>query len=359
MSTELTTVNEHQGSQSGSMAIATTRQAQEVQAAMVVAKRFPRDETAAISKITKSCKRPSLAEVAIYSYPKGKTKVEGPSIRLAEAMAQAWGNIDFGWLEIETNEGESKVMAYAHDLESNTRRQQIFSVPHVRGTRSGNVLLTDPRDIYEMCANQAARRMRACILSVIPGDVQDLAVSECEKTLRGTNSEPIEDRVRKMLMGFKDQFSVTKEMIEARLGYNVEAFTEHDLVGLRKIFMSIKDGIGKREDFFDISGKSTPTEEVEKQSKSRADAAQSAMASTEKKKPKPKEEPPESEPEPVSEESASDFEHFKSAIAASETMKMLESIVKKMQTAKVSSEEMEQLGNLYDDKMAELDGPGS
>jgi len=141
-----------------------SRQAQEVQAAMVIAKRFPRDEVEAFNRILLSCKRKSLAESAMYEYPRGGSKVTGPSIRLAEAIAQNWGNIDFGITELEQKNGESQVMAYAWDLETNSRQTKIFSVPHVRSTKKGNAPLTDPRDIYEMVANQGARRLRSCIL---------------------------------------------------------------------------------------------------------------------------------------------------------------------------------------------------
>ena len=144
-----------------------SRQAQEVQAAMVIAKRFPRDEVDSYNRIMQSCKRRSLAESAMYEYPRGGTKVTGPSIRLAESMAQNWGNLDFGITELEQKNGESQVMAYAWDLETNTRQVKIFSVPHIRSTKKGNVPLTDPRDIYEMVANQGARRLRSCILAMI------------------------------------------------------------------------------------------------------------------------------------------------------------------------------------------------
>lgn len=147
------------------------RQAQEVQAAMVIAKRFPRNEVDSFNRILRSCQRKSLAETATYEYPRGGAKVTGPSIRLAEAMAQNWGNIDFGITELEQSNGESQVMAYAWDLETNTRQTKIFTVPHIRGTKKGNIPLTDPRDIYEMVANQGARRLRACILGIIPGDL--------------------------------------------------------------------------------------------------------------------------------------------------------------------------------------------
>lgn len=158
------------------------RQTQEVQGAIFMAKKFPRDEYEAIEKIRRSCQRATLAEQAIYSYPRGGQNVSGPSVRLAEALAQNWGNIDYGIIELEQKDGKSEMMAYAWDLETNTRVTKIFGVEHKRDTRNGSYALTDSRDIYEATANFGARRMRACILGVIPGDVVDMAVNECKET---------------------------------------------------------------------------------------------------------------------------------------------------------------------------------
>ncbi len=230
-----------------------TRQAQEVQAAMVIAKRFPRDEVDSYNRILRACQRKSLAEQSMYEYPRGGTKVTGPSIRLAEAMAQNWGNLDFGIIELEQKSGESQVMAYAWDLETNTRQTKIFSVPHIRGTKKGNVSLTDPRDIYELVANQGARRLRACILGVIPGDVIDSAVDQCMKTLTAGNKEPLIDRVRKMSKAFEDDFSVPLASIEKYLGCNHESFSENDFVRLKNVYKSLRDGMAKREDYFELA----------------------------------------------------------------------------------------------------------
>lgn len=229
-----------------------SRQAQEVQAAMVIAKKFPRDEVESYNRIMRACQRKSLAEQAMYEYPRGGTKVTGPSIRLAEAMAQNWGNIDYGIIELEQKNGESQVMAYAWDLETNTRQTKIFSVPHVRGTKKGNIPLTDPRDIYELVANQGARRMRACILGVIPGDVTDSAVDECQKTLSSGNPEPLIDRVRKGIKLFADKFAVSQQMIEKYIGCKSEAFSEQDMIRLNNIYRSLRDGMAKREDYFEL-----------------------------------------------------------------------------------------------------------
>jgi hypothetical protein len=245
----------------GNMQIATTRSAQEVQAAMVVAKRFPRDEMAAFGRIMQSCKRKTLAEQALYAYPRGNTTVTGPSIRLAEAMAQSWGNIDFGIIELEQKNGESSVMAYAWDLETNTRQTKIFTIKHERHTRQGTKTLTDPRDIYELAANQGARRLRACILGIIPGDVIDQALDQCEKTLTGGNQEPLVDRIRKMVTVFSEM-GVTQEMLEKRMGHKVDASTEIELVNLRKIYKSLQDNMASVADFFDQSATKARTSDI-------------------------------------------------------------------------------------------------
>lgn len=232
--------------------MATSRQAQEVQAAMVVAKRFPRDETEAYSRIMKACKRRSLAESAVYEYRRGGQAVTGPSIRLAEVLAQNWGNLDFGMIELEQNNGESKVMAYCWDLETNVRQTKIFSVPHWRSTKSGGYALTDPRDIYELVANQGSRRVRSCILGVVPKDIVDEAVAECGRTLK-SGKEPISDRIRKMVSVFQETFGVSKEALEKFAGCNTEAFTEQTLLSLGRVYTALKDGAAKREDYFEIA----------------------------------------------------------------------------------------------------------
>lgn len=236
---------------SAGTALATTRQAQEVQAHMVMAKKFPRDENQCMERILKACTRKTLAESAIYSYPRGGQEVTGPSIRLAECIAQNWGNIDFGYIELEQKNGESTVMAYAWDLETNVRQSKVFTVPHRRDTKSGSYPLTDARDIYELIANQAARRVRSCVLAIIPGDVIEAAAQQCEVTMKGgrlNSGMSLEELIADMVTHFAD-YNVTEEMLEAYIGKNIEAFNEKDVSKLRKVYTSLKDGIVGNEYF--------------------------------------------------------------------------------------------------------------
>lgn len=232
---------------------ASNREMEEVKGAIFMARQFPRNVFQAEQRILDACKRPALAETAVYQYPRGGTKISGPSIRLAEVVAQNWGNIDFGIKELEQREGESVVMAYAWDLETNTRQTKVFTVKHSMKAKGTIKKLDDPRDIYEKVANDGARRLRSCILAVIPGDIIENAVRQCEETLRGNSKGPLKDRIANALKAFKERYKVTQEMIEHRFGYNADSFTEVDFLELIKIFNSMKDGMSKVDDWFDKS----------------------------------------------------------------------------------------------------------
>lgn len=226
------------------------REVAEVQSGMMIAKRFPRNQQESMDKIITSCTRTSLAEQAVYQYARGGTDVTGPSIRLAEELARSWGNIAAGVAELSRGDGTSECMAYAWDLESGYRDEKRFQVRHWRDTRQGGYKITDERDIYEHTANQAARRKRACILAVIPGDVVEAAVRQCELTL-STSIEVTPARIEDMIGKFAT-FGVTKEMIEKRVQRRVASITPALFLNLGKIYNSLKDGMSKPADWFDV-----------------------------------------------------------------------------------------------------------
>jgi hypothetical protein len=232
----------------------------EVQAAVMLAKRFPRDQFTAFNKIMEACQRKNLAENAVYAYPRGGKAISGPSIRLAEAMAREWGNIDSGIRELSRDKNKSVCEAFAWDLETNARFTRIFEIPHERHTREGSYKLTDPRDIYENVANQGARRLRACILQAIPGDITDSAVAKCKETVTKKSGEPLVDRMRKMANTFAT-YGITQAHIEKRLKHALESVNEEEIFDLITVYNAIKDNHAKRSDYFDIA-ETEPTEKT-------------------------------------------------------------------------------------------------
>lgn len=234
------------------------REIAEVQGAMVIAKRFPRNPIEAMDRILQACTRPTLAEGALYSYSRGGSDITGPSIRLAEVAAQAWGNVQFGIRELEQRNGESTVEAFAWDIETNTRQVKVFQVPHKRHTKRGSYTLEDPRDVYELVANQGARRLRACILGVIPGDVIEAAVKQCEETLKA-NADTSTEGLKRLVAAF-EPFGVSQGQIEKRIQCRLEAIRPAQVVMMKKIYASLRDGMSSPADWFEPEHTAEPAE---------------------------------------------------------------------------------------------------
>lgn len=245
----------------GAVTIESSRAVAEAQGKLVIAKQFPRNEFAAYEKAINACKRKSLAEKAMYSYPRGKETISGPSIRLAEELARCWGNIDFGIKELSQKEGESEMQAYCWDMETNTLSSQTFVVAHVRDSKYGSQKLTQQRDIYENNANMAGRRLRARILAVLPPDLVEAAVAECRKTLAGANDEPLADKIKKMVLAF-EKFGIKAETLEKRLDRKLDTMTAEDLADFRGIYNSLKDGNSSVSDWFDLKLNSDKSQEI-------------------------------------------------------------------------------------------------
>jgi Membrane protein involved in colicin uptake len=234
----------------GTIAIESERAIADSQVKMLMAQRFPRDEAAAFARAMEACQRPSLAAVAFYSYPRGGESISGPSIRLAEELARCWGRIEYGIRELARNEESSEMQAYAIDLENLVYVTKNFTVRHVRDRKSGKVSLTDERDIYELTANQGSRRVRACIMAVLPPDLKDAAVEQCRKTIaEGSGNVPIGDRIKRMVLAF-GKLGVSDELLVKRLGHRLDQTTPDELADLHGIYSSIKDGVTKIDDWF-------------------------------------------------------------------------------------------------------------
>lgn len=226
------------------------RELGEVQAAVIMAKRYPRDPKAAYERIVTACGRLTLAQEALYQYARGGTDIEGPSIRLVEELARQWGNIACGVIEVDRRAGYSEALAFAWDLESNFRDEKRFQVKHWRDTKGGGYPIRDERDIYETLANQGARRKRACLLAVIPGDVADAAVEQCKQTL-ATSVAVTPERIASLVKMF-GEYGVSKEALEKRLQRRVDTMSPAHMVQLSKIYNSLRDGMSVASDWFEM-----------------------------------------------------------------------------------------------------------
>ncbi len=245
----------HQASTGGALAQSVqSREVAETQALYLMAAMNPRDPVKAMDRILNACTRPTLAEKSTYEYSRGGSDVTGPSIRLAETISQEWGNFESGFREVgrgvePDGVGYSDVLAYAIDLQTRATKRISFRVRHWRDTKKGGYALRDERDIYELVANLASRRVRNCILSIIPGDVVEAALSQCGLTLR-TKVDTSAEAVARMVEAFA-QLGVSKAQIEKRIQRRLDSIQPGQIVQLRRIYTSLQDDMSRPEDWFE------------------------------------------------------------------------------------------------------------
>lgn len=241
----------------------------EIRGAILMARHFPRDEDRAVAKVVSMCKRLGFAEEASYSFPRGSTTVEGPSVVLARGIASAWGNIRYG-KRVLRDDGETILIeAFAWDVETNTfitDQDEFKSL--VQRKRDGQTkwVTPDERDKRELINRRGAICIRNCLLQVLPKDVVDKAFEDCKRTVKKGVSENREDIIRAIIAAF-DEYGVTKEQIEGWIAglrhvdeVSIRAITEDEVVQLRGILTSIKDGNSSPSDYFG-KPKSTATHE--------------------------------------------------------------------------------------------------
>lgn len=232
------------------------RELAETQTRYLMAQRFPRNERQALDRIKNAFSRPGLAERASYQYARGGSDIDGPSIHAAQAIAQGWENVEFGFRELSRGIGPdgvpfSEVEAFATDLQGRVPRRVTFIARHWRDTKGGGYRLKDDRDVFELVSNLAQRRVRGCILSVIPSDVVDEAMRQAEETLKA-KADVSPEAVSKMVAAF-GAFGVTREHIEKRIQRRLDSITPAQVIGLKRVYASLRDEMSEPKDWFDLA----------------------------------------------------------------------------------------------------------
>jgi hypothetical protein len=227
-------------------AVEQSRAVAEVQAAVIVARQFPRNEAIAVQKMRTAFRQQTLAARSFFRFNRGDGNVNGETIQFARELARCWGNIHHGLNELRRDDaaGESEMQAWAWDLESNERASTTFVVPHVRFTKSsGRKPLEDPRDVYENNTNNGARRLREMIFSVLPDWYREQAKEVANYTLEnGQGDQPRSQRIADTIAYFEGLGVTVDQLEENRAGRASEKWTNLDLAQLRIIFESIKRG---------------------------------------------------------------------------------------------------------------------
>lgn len=235
-----------------STAVEQSRAVEEVRGMLFLARQFPRSEAEATARVRALCEHRAVAARAFFSYPRAGQTVSGKSVHLARELARVWGNVRYGVAEMRRDDvyRQSEMTAWAWDLETNTRVETTFIVPHGMDTKKGVKNLDDLRSIYENNANAAARRLREQIFAVLPTWLVDMAADLCSETLsRGDGKTPLPVRVEQMVSRFAD-LGVTADQLESNRGRPRDKWTPLDLGQLETLGGSLYRGEVSRDEVF-------------------------------------------------------------------------------------------------------------
>lgn len=243
-------------------AVEQSRAIAEVQAQVIVAQQMPRNVDTAVREVMRSCAQRSLAEKAFWRYPRGAQQLTGESIILAKELARCWGNIQYGIAELRRDDdaGESEMMAFAWDVQTNARPSTTFIVPHVLDTTNGRKRLADVRDIYENNANMGSRRMREMILNVLPPWLVEDAKAACYATLAADDRDgkTLAERAATAAARF-DGIGVRADQLVRKVGAPQARWSAGDLAQLAVIWRSLERGETTAEAEFGAAPSTAPT----------------------------------------------------------------------------------------------------
>lgn len=238
----------------------------EIESAYIMALKKPRNWADVRSKIIAACERPVFAEKAEYAKPMGKDKISGPSIRFAETVIQAAGNIKTSATVIYDDENLRKVHVQVIDLENNisygkeitlnktVERSYLKQGQEPIATRLnsyGRMVYIVPATEDELLVKQAAQEskiIRTCGLRMIPQDI----VEEAMEVARATCKKNIDPKaeLNKILDAFS-KLGVKPSDIASYLKKPIEQIVGADIDDLRQIYTALKDGDARWADFLE------------------------------------------------------------------------------------------------------------
>ena len=282
---------------SGETNIAQTlgRAQREIEVAMTVAQRFPRNEALARQNLLNVIKAsPRLAEKVTYNYPRGKKQnavtgeweeniISGPSTYLAREAARVWGHLrtETGIIFDEGDERQIRSMSW--DMQSNVlwASEQFFKKLVQRndwtvenGKRIKKVVWKTPdeRDLRELSNKYSSIGERNCILKIIPAHFIDEAIEIASQVTKEDAAKNIVTVRAKLADAFESE-GVTVLMLEEYLGCRLDQLPPTRVPELRGIYLAIHDGSATWDVYANKSGSPLPGEDTVPQMRELKDLA--------------------------------------------------------------------------------------
>jgi hypothetical protein len=223
------------------------------------ARENPRDIKRAMAVIAElATLDPDTAEEMIYSLP-GRDRddpdkrIEGASIRFAEAMAQCWGNNRTLARVVEIDRINKQVIAEGvfHDLETNA----ITTMRHARGIATKNGAMFGAEMIKTTANAACSIAKRNAILAGIPRGVQRPAERKARELITSAfrRLTPAQlSQKRREAIGYLGKKGVTPDQVYRRLGVKSETEIQaQDLLDLRSMADALRQNIATVEEIFE------------------------------------------------------------------------------------------------------------
>lgn len=281
----------------------------EIQAGYLVAMKNPRNDDHALQRVLQACKRYEFAATALYSFPRGSKRVEGPSIDMLRELARAWRNIRHELEVVSMTKDEIAIRAKAIDLETNTGSVVGDRIARrIQRKVDGEtkwITAEDERDVRELVFRRGSIALRRALEEVIPSWLVAEAVAAVKTTCAAKVTSGRDEFVRKLVKDF-DALGIALPIVEKKFGRMADMAPD-TLQDLRAICSSISDGYARASEVFDEvePEKTEPTgsslreraaEARDRMKKGKGDKGAKPEAKTESK---PTEKTPEPEPDPV------------------------------------------------------------
>ena len=243
----------------------------EVDIQVATAKSYPRDVEQSLSRIRQLATiDDETAENCFYAMRRGNDIIEGPSVRLAEIIGCAWGNLRVQ-ARIIGNDGKFiTAQGIAHDLENN-----FAASVEVKRRITDKYGKTFSDDMQVVTGNAAASiAFRNALMKVVPSAVTHRIVAEIRQVAKG-KALSLEQRVANMLKWFEG-VGVTRQQVLAHIGVAAaDKITEDKADYLRGLAVAIKEG--------STTVKETFGEGARTQSEAQAAAATKAVEEAQRK----------------------------------------------------------------------------
>lgn len=217
---------------------------------VTTARRFPRSITTFVRRATEMATlTPEIAASCVYAMPRDGKTIEGPSARLAEIVASAWGNLRIQAGATENDDRYVTARGEAWDVETNVAIG--FEVKRRITNRSGN---TYSDDMIAVTGNAAASiALRNAVFKAVPSPFWRPIYAKCRQVIAG-DAKTFASRRDEMLKAFM-VVGVTPERLCAGIGLKgVADITLDHMTTLVGILNSLKDGEITVEEAFPESG---------------------------------------------------------------------------------------------------------